>query len=320
MSFSHVSWRIEPVIPLPPLGALRAFEVAARHLSFTRAAAELHVTQTAISHQIKQLEEHLGVPLFRREPRRIVLTPDGHAWAQELRAIFSRLHDANRRLRARRAERPVVAVSVIPSFGARWLVPRLGRFLARHAGIDVRISASEHLVDFAVEPIDVGIRYGSGAYPGLVVDKLADDALVVVCAPPLQRRLARPSDLARHVLLHDDDAGAWGRWLRARRVRGVDARRGTILTDSSMLVAAAVEGQGVALARRSLALDELAAGRLVLAFPHIRPAPTGRAYFLAAPRENYARPDVAAFRTWLLGEAAALRGPSSASVAVSMGS
>jgi LysR family glycine cleavage system transcriptional activator len=300
---------IEPNLPLPPLGALRAFEVAARHLSFTRAAAELHVTQTAISHQIKQLELHLGVPLFRREPRRLALTADGHAWARELRDVFARLHDANRRLRAHRGARPVVAVSVIPSFGASWLVPRLGRFLARHPGVDVRISPADHLVDFAAEPIDVGIRYGGGIYPGLVVDKLADDALVVVCTPALKKRLSRPNDLARHVLLHDDDAGAWRRWLTARKVRGVDATRGTILTDSAMLVAAAVQGQGVALARRSLALEDLALGRLVLAFPYLRPLPTGKAYYLAAPRENYARPDVAAFREWLLEEAAALRSP-----------
>jgi LysR family glycine cleavage system transcriptional activator len=297
--------------PLPPLTALRSFEAAARHLSFTRAAGELCVTQTAISHQVKRLEAHLGTPLFRRLPRRIALTSDGQLWARELGEIFSRLQDANRRLRAgARPDRPVVSVSVIPSLAARWLVPRLGRFLERHAGLDVRISPTEHLVDFTVEAVDVGIRYGAGRYPGLVVEKLADDALVAVCAPALRarRKLTEPGDLRRHPLLHDDARDAWPRWLALHGVRGVDAERGTVLTDSSMLIEAAVRGQGIALARRSLAAEDLLAGRLVLAFPRLRPLATGLAYYLAAPRENLARPAVAAFCDWLRHEAAELAG------------
>jgi LysR family transcriptional regulator, glycine cleavage system transcriptional activator len=294
--------------PLPSLTALRAFEAAARHLSVTRAAAELHVTQTAVSHQIKHLEAELGVPLFRREARGLALTRDGDAWARELGEVFARLRDANTRLRARPAARtPTVAVSVIPSFGARWLVPRLGRFLAKHPGIDVTISASERLVDFVAEPVDVGVRYGMGDYPGLITHKLADDAFLVVCAPSLRRRLSSPSDLRRHTLLHDDEPNAWRTWLARNGVRGVDAARGTVITDSSMLVAAAVQGQGVALARRSLALDDLTAGRLVQPFPRVRPLPTGRAYYLVSPRANLARPEVAAFRAWLVDEAATLR-------------
>jgi LysR family glycine cleavage system transcriptional activator len=296
--------------PLPPLTALRAFEAAARHLSFTRAGAELSVTQTAISHQIRQLEEHLGQVLFRRTPRALTLTPDGAAWAGELRPLFARLAEVNRRLRTPApAGRPVVAVSVLPSFGTRWLVPRLGRFLARHPGVDVRISSSSHLVDFAVEPIDLGVRWGDGSYPGLVVDKLADDELVVVCAPALRARRALTSvdDLRRHVLLHDDDPEAWPRWFAAHHVRDAGAARGIVLTDSSMLVAAAVEAQGVGLARRSLAMDELAAGRLIQPFPRVKPLPLERAYYVAAPRRNLARPEVQAFRAWLLEEAAALR-------------
>jgi LysR family glycine cleavage system transcriptional activator len=295
--------------PLPPLTALRSFEAAARHLSFTRAAEELCVTQTAVSHQVKLLEGQLGTVLFRRLPRRIVLTRDGMAWAAELKEIFARLHEANRRLRGRvRADRPVVSVSVIPSFAARWLVPRLGRFLERHPGLDVRVSPNEHLVDFRLEAVDVGIRYGSGGYPGLVVDKLADDALVVVCAPSLRarRKLKTPDALRRHVLLHDDALDAWPRWLEAHGVTGVEAGRGTVLTDSSMLVEAAVRGQGVALARWSLAMDDLAAGRLVMPFPRLRPMPTGLAYYVVAPRERLARAAVAAFRDWLRREATVL--------------
>jgi LysR family transcriptional regulator, glycine cleavage system transcriptional activator len=295
--------------PLPPLTALRAFEVAARHLSFTRAAAELCVTQTAISHQIKQLEQHIGVPLFRREPRRLALTSEGEIWARELRVVFTQLYAINRRLRARARARPVVSVSVIPSFGARWLVPRLGDFLTRHPEVDVRISPNEQLVNFALEPIDIGIRFGHGKYAGLVVEKLAGDALIVVCAPSLRSRraLATPEDLRRHVLLHDDEPQAWSRWLAAQGQRDIDAERGPVLTDSSMLVAAAIEGQGVALARRSLALDDIAAGRLVLPFPRLRPMALARAYYIAAPRENLVRPHVAAFRNWLRAQGQALR-------------
>jgi LysR family transcriptional regulator, glycine cleavage system transcriptional activator len=295
---------------LPSLNALRAFEAAARHMSFTRAARELGVTQTAISHQVKQLESELGVVLFRRSPRRIALTAAGRAWSIELSGVFSRLEAINSRLRQRdHAQRPVVAVSVIPSFGARWLVPRLGRFLERHAEIDIRISASERLVDFAAEPIDVGIRYGTGRYPGLRVEKLADDSWIVVCAPSLivRRELHDPRDLEGLVLLYDDDPGPWRRWLAARKIRTLRGARYTQLTDSSMLVEAAVRGQGVALARWSLAADDLAVGRLIAPFPKALPLATGFAYYLAAPAENLRRPEVAAFKKWIQYETAALR-------------
>ena len=307
---------------LPPLTALRTFEVAARHLSFTRAAAELHVTQTAVSHQVRLLETQLGTALFRRLPRRIALTRDGQAWARELTEIFSRLADVNRRLRGRaRADRPMVSVSVVPSFAARWLVPRLGRFFARHRGFDVHLSPTEHLVDFAVEAVDVGIRWGGGQYPGLVVDKLADDALVVVCAPslPARRRLGAPADLARHVLLSDDARDAWPRWFAAQGVPGIETTRGPVLTDSSMLVEAAVRGQGVALARWSLAVDDVHAGRLVLPFPRVRPMATDNSYFLVSPRENLSRPAVRAFRDWVLAEARHLPPPRMSGIMASPG-
>jgi LysR family glycine cleavage system transcriptional activator len=206
---------------LPSLNALRAFEAVARHMSFTRAARELAVTQTAVSHQVQQLEEELGVILFRRSPRQITLTGEGRAWAAELGEIFARLEALNRRLRQRvQSARPTVSVSVIPSFGSRWLVPRLGKFLEEHSEIDIRISASEKLVDFAAEPVDVGIRYGHGRYPGLTVEKLAEDFWVVVCAPALlaRRDLREPRLLEQQVLLYDDDRGPWQRWFRLRGI------------------------------------------------------------------------------------------------------
>jgi LysR family glycine cleavage system transcriptional activator len=293
---------------LPSLNALRAFEAAARHSSFTAAANELHVTQTAVSHQIKLLESELGVVLFRRAPRRLTLTPSGSAWAAELGPIFARLFAINARLRkSARPERPLVSVSTIPSLGTRWLAPRLGRFLSRHPDIDVRISASDHLVDFAVEPIDVGIRYGKGRYPGLLTEKLSDDAFVVVCAPALlsRRKVRTPRDLEGQTLLEDDHPKAWEEWLGLQKVRLSSYRR-MELDDSSMLLEAAVRGHGFALSRRSLSVDELSAGRLVLPFPKVAPMPTGLSYWLAAASESYRRPEVAAFRQWLREEASSL--------------
>jgi LysR family transcriptional regulator, glycine cleavage system transcriptional activator len=296
--------------PLPSLNALLAFETAARHSSFTRAAVELGVTQTAVSHQVRALEQDLGTALFRRTPQRISLTADGQAWATELGVVFGRLHEANERLRKPRGTttRPAVSVSIIPSFGSRWLVPRLGRFLLRHTEIDVRISASERLVDFAVEPVDIGIRYGHGGYAGLVSTKLADDALVVVAAPALASKhgVWKARDLATETLIHDDYPDAWALWFKARgRVLPAHARQSQ-LTDSSMLVEAAVRAQGVALARWSLCADELALGRLLLLFPKVPPLPTGLAYYLVSPRENLRRKSVAAFRDWVLLEAQSL--------------
>lgn len=268
------------------------------------------MTQTAVSHQIKSLEAELGVSLFRRSPKRLTLTPDGLAWAAELRVIFQRLRDANLRLRARaQAERPVVAVSTIPSFGARWLVPRLGRFMAKNPELDVRISANERLVDFGLEPFDLGIRYGNGRYPGLVSEKLADDAWVVVCSPTFsaRQRLKTPADLARVTLLCDDHPNAWPAWFAATQNANVTLSAQSQYTDSSMLVEAAVRGQGVALARWSLACDDLESGRLTLLFPNAATVRTGLAYYLVGPRESFRRAAVTSFRDWLRVEARELR-------------
>ena len=295
---------------LPPLNALRAFEAAARHGSATRAARELCVTQTAVSHQLRLLEDHLAVKLFSRRPGKLELTTDGHAWADALGDVFARLHAANRRLRGQARERPVVTVAIIPSFATRWLVPRLGRFFARHRDTDVRISPGEKLVDFATEPVDLGVRYGRGRYPGLVVERLYDDAWVVVCTPALRRRakLRAVSDLRRVTLLRDDEPAIWQSWLASH---GGDPAwdRGPMLADSAMVVDAAVRGHGVALARLSLAADELAAGTLVRVFPRIRPVATGRSYYLAAPAHALQRPEVAAFRSWLRKEIRSLPEP-----------
>ena len=294
---------------LPSLNALLAFDTAARLLSFTRAAAELGVTQTAISHQIRSLENDLGITLFRRSPQRVALTEAGQRWASELGPIFHRLRSVNATLRRPAvAERPHVSVSLVPSLGSRWLVPKLGRFIAGHPEVDVRISANERLVDFAVEPIDIGIRYGYGRYPGLAVKKLADAAFVVVATPQLLARqpISELKHLQQAVLLHDDHPDAWASWFRARRARLPSTVRMLEYTDSAMLVEAVLREQGVGLARWSLVVDELRQGRLKLVFPKLAPLPTGRGYYLVAPRENLRRPAVLAFSNWLLSEASAL--------------
>jgi LysR family transcriptional regulator, glycine cleavage system transcriptional activator len=287
---------------LPPLNALRAFEAAARHLSFTRAAAELHVTQTAISHQIKALEERLGVRLFRRLPRGLLLTEAAQRLLPPVRDAFDQIALATERLAAGGAG-ATLTVSVLPSFAAKWLVPRLGRLRAAHPDLDLRISASSELVDFARDDVDVGIRMGSGVYPGLRVERLFGEALVPVCSPLLREGphpLLRPEDLAHHVLLHDDDYAGWELWLRLAGVPGVLARRGPVFTDSGMVVQAAAEGQGVALARRVLAAGDLAAGRLVQPFDVS--IPHDLAYYLVCPEATAEQPKIAAFRSWLLAE------------------
>jgi LysR family glycine cleavage system transcriptional activator len=288
---------------LPPLNALRAFEAAARHLSFTRAAAELHVTQTAISHQIRALEERLGVRLFRRLPRGLLLTEEAQRYLPPVRDAFDRIAAATAQLAAGGSSGSLT-VSVLPSFAAKWLVPRLGRFRAAHPDLDLRISASSQLVDFARDDVDVGIRMGRGHYPDLRVDRLFGESMVPVCAPELQNGahpLRRPEDLRQHVLLHDDDHSGWQLWLELAGVEGVDAGRGPVFTDSAMVVQAAAEGQGVALARSVLAAGDLAAGRLVRPFEVS--VPHDLAYYLVSPEATAEQPRIRAFRAWLLVEA-----------------
>ncbi len=288
---------------LPPLNALRAFEAAARHLSFTRAAGELHVTQAAVSHQVKALEEHLGRKLFRRLNRALLLTDDGQAYLPSISRAFTLLNDATNDLLTNQAPGPLT-VSALPSFAARWLVPRLGRFRHIRPDIDLRIDPSAELADFAGGDVDVGIRYGRGKYPGMRADWLMTEDIFPVCSPALlegPHPLRDPRDLQHQVLLHDDGHGDWRTWLLAAGVDRVDPARGPIFTDSSMLIQAAMAAQGVALARGVLAADELAAGRLVR--PFTLSLSTEYAYYLVCPVNTAEQPKIAAFRDWLLGEA-----------------
>ena len=293
---------------LPPLKALRAFEAAARHLSFTLAAGELHVTQAAISHQVKILEEHLGLPLFRRLNRRLVLTEAGQLYLPVLREAFDRIHAGTQQLYKEDDSGPL-RVSSIPSLAAKWLLPRMSRFRDRHPDIDVMISANNKLVDFTDDSVEMAIRYGMGDYPGLQTDLLLSDEVFPVCSPSLlegPNPLRKPEDLIHHTLLHDevsrqDESPDWRTWLRTAGVAGVDWNRGPGFSDSSMVIDAAAAGQGVALAHRWLAAADLEGGRVVQPFGPV--VPSKFSYYVVCPLAVADRRRVRLFREWLLEEA-----------------
>ena len=287
---------------LPPLNALRAFEAAARHLSFTRAADELAVTQAAISHQIRGLEDRLGVVLFRRAPRKLSLTDAGRELLSPIREAFDGIEAAVARARRDDGAGPLT-VSVVPSFASKWLVPRLGRFRLRYPDIDIRISAEARLTRFD-EGVDVAIRAGRGQWPGLVVERFLTEELFPVCSPLLLAGpvpLVQPVDLGRHNLLHDDFETDWRMWLDAAGVEGVDWRRGTRFSESALVIQAAIEGQGVALARSALAAEDLKAGRLVRPFKI--DLSSDYAYWIVCPPSHRDRAKVKALRDWLKSEA-----------------
>lgn len=290
---------------LPALNALKAFEAAARYESFTRAAEELCVTQGAVSHQVKALEAELGLKLFSRERQRLIITDAGRAYLNVVRDAFDRIANGTERL-LQRQNAGALTVSTSPNFAAKWLVHRLSRFAEAHPNVDLRISASLHHVDFAREDIDLAIRHGDGQLPGLHVTRLCPEELFPVCSPKLldgNQPLRRPADLGRHTLLHVNDRQDWSRWLQAANVDSVDASRGPVLNQASMAIDAAVDGQGVALARSALAAWDLLGGRLVRPFSLALPAPFS--YWIVCPKATANLPKVAVFTEWLLTEAAA---------------
>ncbi len=293
---------------LPSLNALRAFEAAARHLSFTRAARELHVTQAAVSHQVKLLEDSLGIALFRRLNRALLLTDAGQVYAPEVKAAFEQIRLATDRIQQTSTDGPVT-VTALPSFSARWLVPRLGRFRQQHPDIELLIDPQTQLVDLHHSSADIAIRYGSGHYPGLATERFFTEDLFPVCSPALLNSglhpLHRPEDLIHHHILHGDGHSDWRTWLKAARVLGVDPNKGTVFTDSGMLIQAALSGQGVAMARGVLVNDELESGALVRPFDLSLPAEY--AYYVLVLPERLHVPGVAKFRAWLLAEAARTR-------------
>ncbi len=291
-------------IRLPPLNALRAFEVAARRGGFTGAARELHVTPAAVSHQIKSLESYLNVELFQRLPRGLEITEAGRQLLPQLTRGFEHFARAVDGLGAGGIAGPL-RVNTAPSFAALWLVPRLGSFLRAYPDVQVRVLVAEAPPDLNRGEVDIRLPYGMGDYPGFATTLLMREQIFPVCAPTLlnQTRLRRFADLRHHTLLHDINTGAeeptmtWRRWLRDANVSGVDPTRGVEFGNSVLLTEAAVRGQGVALGRMSLVGDHLASGRLVRPLKTSRPA--DYAYYAVTTHAGAERPRVQAFLGWL---------------------
>ncbi len=290
---------------LPPLKSLRAFEAAGRHLSFTRAANELNVTQAAVSHQIKALETWLDVPLFKRLNRALLLTEPGQHYLHSVRRALEVLADATQQITATGGGDPMT-ISVMASFGAKWLVTRLVRFSTAHPEIDLRFSAEDDLVDFARDDVDIAIRFGRGIWPGLRADLLMRQDIFPVCSPKLAEAgshpLKAPGDLRHHVLLHERPASYdWRTWLLAAGVDGIDPVRGPSFSHAHVLLQATIDGQGVALGATPLVDDDLAAGRLVKPFELTLSGEW--AYYVVYPEARSEEPNIQTFRDWIVAEA-----------------
>lgn len=294
------------------LNALRAFEASARHQSFSLVAQELNVTPAAVGQLVRTLEDWLGSPLFVRSTSgraRLVTTEVAEQALPDIRAGLERLAVGLERLRSGSAG-GVLTVTVSPAFAAKWLLPRIERFQAAWPETDLRLDTSLKPVDFVAQRIDVGVRYGRGQWPGLAAEKLMDEEVYPVCAPALlaTATLQAPGDLRGQVLIHDQSVdtstgfASWQAWLRHAGVQGVPTDRGLRINNSAAVLQAAIDGQGVALARSVMAHDDLAAGRLVRLFPQVRLEST-LAYYVVYRPECIAQPKVAAFRDWLLREA-----------------
>jgi len=287
---------------LPPLSTLRAFDAAATHLSFSRAAESLFLTHGAVSRAVKTLEDFLGVQLFNRAHRKITLTRAGEIYAEEVRYALNHLRTGAIRLAAE-SETGVLSVSTMDSFAAKWLLPRLQKFRDSHPDIELRLSVSDGLTDFISDGIDIAIRYGSGGYDGVEYERLMVEDIFPVCSPDLvsgTRPLVTPEDLQHHTLIHDDMRIDWRAWLTAAGISDIVEDRGPSYNLSSFVVQAAIAGEGVALGRGALVADDLAAGRLVQPFVLSLPAPF--AYYVVYPRKALERPKVKAFRDWLFAQ------------------
>ena len=293
--------------PLPPLNALRAFEAIARHLSFAKAAGELHVTPAALSHQIRALEEQLGLSLFHRRTRAIELTDVGRLIYPGLHAGFQSVRGAMAQL-DRSRDSNVLVISATPGLVAKWLMPRLWRFLHAHPDIDARVSAAMKVADFAAENVDLAIRLSKGDHPGLHVEKLFDDSLLPLCSPRLvEQGLRSAADLPRFPLSHYDIQMSmrappqWADWFAIADLQG-DATRGLTVNVADHALDAAVAGAGVSLSFKLIASDDVHSGRLVSPFgPEL---PLGSGYHFVCPKGHEKRPHVRAFRDWLFAEMA----------------
>ena len=287
---------------LPPLIAVRAFEAAARHGSFVRAADELSITPAAVSQQVRYLEERLAIRLFTRHPRGVQLTRAGADYATSITVALDQIAAATERVRNADAT-GTLTISTTPSFASKWLMPRLIRFQSRHADLDVRLSTSNALADFRLHNIDLAVRYGKGRWLGLVAELLLETERFPVCSPALRDGpvpLRRPKDLSKHTLLHMK-TDEWAEWLAFAGVGQMAWRRGPQYSDAGLVTQAAVEGHGVALGQRVLVADDLAAGRLVEPFKLRMPGEA--AYYVVTLPGAMDRSKVRSFVEWLRDEA-----------------
>ncbi len=295
----------------PGLRSLRAFDAAARHLSFTRAADDMNVTPAAISHQIRELEDQIGAALFTRTSRTMRLTREGEILRVAAAESLETLTRSLQRIRKLKNQQQL-KVSASPSVGAKWLVPRLERFMAAMPGAEVRLDVSSALMDFDRDDVDIAIRFGKGNYPGLKVDLLFHDHVFPVCSPKLMagaKPLKTPRDLLKHQLIHLDWEAQglpwpnWRMWMLAAGVTDFDDSSGLHFGQTSLAVQAAIDGLGVALGDSNLVADDLAAGRLVKPFELSLRAPPQFSYYIISPLETADSPMVKAFREWALKEA-----------------
>ncbi|MDR5609150.1 MULTISPECIES: transcriptional regulator GcvA [unclassified Arsenophonus] len=290
---------------MPPLNALRVFDAAAHHLSFTKAAEELFVTQAAISHQIKGLENFLGLKLFRRRNRSLLLTEEGQSYYLDIKEIFSSLREATRKLQALSAK-GALTVSLLPSFAIQWLVPRLSSFNRAYPDIDVRIQAVDHEGAKMADDVDVAIFYGYGNWPGLRTDRLYAEYLIPVCAPALlagRYPLKKPQDLIHHTLLHDSSRRDWQAYARQLSLQDIiNVEQGPIFSHSAMVIQAAIHGQGIALINNVMTKNELDTGRLVCPFNDV--LVSKKAFYLVCHDNQAELGKIAAFRQWILAKAA----------------
>lgn len=287
---------------LPPLNALKSFEAAARHLSFTKAAEELFVTQAAVSHQVKALEEYLALPLFLRKNRTLLLTEAGQAYYLEIRQMLEHLTLVTGRIMLA-SEQGSLTVCVPPGFAIIWLVPRLSRLHEAHPELDVRLKAVDEIAGSLTDYVDVAIYYGRGRWQGLRANRLHSEKLIPVCSPQLlegKKPLNVPADLHQHTLLHEETRNAWKDWFEMVGEAPPAQKSGPIFSHSALALQAAVYGQGVALANHVFAKPEIDAGHLVQVFP--QSLSTNDAFYMVCRESQADAGKIATFRNWLLSE------------------
>jgi len=288
---------------LPPLISLRVFEAVARHLSFTKAAEELHVTQAAVSHQVKKLEDWLGVPLFLRLNRSIKLTKSGEAYAKPLTRAYDMMAEATNALLEKSGPQSI-SIATFDSIAAGWLARRIKKFQRSNLGVEIKLTTLNSFSNFLDNEIDVEIRYGDGDWPTLDVTKIADEELFPVCSPNFlgrKRKLKDADDFGNYELIHDELVTDWPAWLAAAGATTAKANIGLRFNHSHIVTQAAINSEGIALGRSLLVADDIASGKLICPFDF--KMRSNYAYYMVCPKELSDQVWISAFREWLIKEA-----------------